>query len=106
MVLCINLIRVIADRNPSIFEQTSILKLLVNRLISLLTYQGIYRLLQAAVIELLGVLIRKEKVELLAGADVIDLSLPILNMIEKEENLSKISLKLLSSAFDMLYFSC
>ncbi len=81
MVLCINLIRVIVDHNPIIFEQTSIVKLLINKLISLLTLQGIYRLLQATVIDVLCVLIRNGKVDLLAGADVIDISLPILNII-------------------------
>ena len=63
------------------------LKLLLSRLLPLTSFQDIYRPLQAAVLELYRAVLQQGRQDLLAGADLIDISIPFLRIIEKQDTL-------------------
>lgn len=57
MVLAVNLITNIVQKDERVLEQSSVLKLLLSRLMGLLTYRNTNTLLQAAILDLFRVIV-------------------------------------------------
>lgn len=81
MTLALNLVKKIVLKDERVLSQGSLLKLLLNRLVPLATHPTIEKLLQSSVLELFRVVISSGRQELLAGADLIDISLPLFSIV-------------------------
>ena len=55
--------------------------MLLGRLIPLTSYQDVYKPLQASVLELFRSVLQQNRQDLLAGADLSDISIPFLRII-------------------------
>jgi hypothetical protein len=106
MALAVVLARKIVQEDAKVLQQGTVAKLLISRLLPLASCQEGYRPLQAAVLELFKAVLGLERHDLLAGADLIDLALPFLSLLDKQQTLPNSHLLLLSSALDILYLSC
>lgn len=87
-------------------EQESVIKLLLSKFMNLVTYRGTYDLLQATVLDLFRVIVSFGRSDLFAGADLTDLALPFLALIDRQSNLNACKVELLVSTLDLLYFNC
>jgi len=83
-----------------------VLKLLLNKFLNLLTFRGTYDLLQATILDFFRVIVSFGRSDLFGGADITDLTLPFLSLIDKKNELDVNKIELLVSTLDLLYFNC
>jgi hypothetical protein len=63
-------------------------------------------LLQAIILDFFRVIISFGRADLLGGADITDLTLPFLSIIERKTEINTKKIELLVSALNLLYFNC
>jgi hypothetical protein len=80
--------------------------MLLSKFINLLTFRATYDLLQATILDLFRVIISFGRADLFGGADITDLALPFLSIIDRKNDLSGNNVELLVSTLDLLYFTC
>ena len=81
MTLAIILANLCVQQDEGVAKQGTVLKMLLGRLLPLTSYQDVYKPLQASVLELFRSVLQQNRQDLLAGADLSDISIPFLRIM-------------------------
>ena len=81
LALTLSLTKMVIKSGDAVDKQATVVKLLLSRILPLVSCTDVYRPLQTAVLELFRTVLQLGREDLLGGAEIVDLGLPFLNLV-------------------------